>query len=177
MRPRGVQTAVWRALGGSLVSTLLIAGCVPQPQPPDLPPEPPPIVCPPRLVMENGDYTTFLNDNRQVLAQCAGGTGCDEALFNLGVVHADPQSPYYNPAQAVQYFDQLTQQYPRTSWASAGRAWYALLHENRDLEEKRRRLQHDLRTREGTIRNLRGQIGRSRELDLQLDKKERELLR
>ena len=127
--------------------------------------------------MESGNYSTFHTDNSQRLEQCANGTGCEAALFNLGFVYAYPQSPYYNPAKALQYFDELAQKYPNTSWAYTGRAWSALLRENISLDAKQRRLQTALRSKEGTIRSLRGQMDRSRELDIQLDKKERELLR
>jgi hypothetical protein len=134
--------------------------------------------------MESGNYSQFLTDNRQMLAECAGKADCEAALFNLGFVYAYPRSPYYNPVKAVQYFDELMQKYPSSSWAFAGRAWSALLQENLAAAAKQRRLQTDLRTKEGTIRtkegtirNLRDQIDRSRDLDIQLDKKERELLR
>lgn len=162
-----------------MVSALLLAGCT------SLPfidhsaaPVPPP------ALMEGGNYRKFLTDNRQRLEQCAGGSDCEAALFNLGFVYAYPKSPYYNPAKAVEYFDELAQKYPRTSSAYTGRAWSALLRENISLEAKHRRLQTDLRTKEDslrtkedTIRSLRGQMDRSRELDIRLDKKERELLR
>ena len=59
--------------------------------------------------MESGNYSTFHTDNRQRLEQCAGGTDCEAALFNLGFVYAYPQSPYYNPAKALEYFDELAQ--------------------------------------------------------------------
>jgi hypothetical protein len=38
-------------------------------------------------------------------------------------------------------------------------------------------LQTDLRSKDATIRTLRTQMGRSRDIDMELDKKERELLR
>jgi hypothetical protein len=146
--------------------------------------ERPAVPVPPPTLLEGGNYRKFLADNRQRLEQCGGSADCEAALFNLGFVHAYPKSPYYNPSKAVEYFDELVQKYPNTSWAYTGRAWGALLRENLALEAKHRRLQTDLRskedairTKEDTIRNLRGQMERSRELDLRLDKKERELLR
>jgi hypothetical protein len=38
-------------------------------------------------------------------------------------------------------------------------------------------LQADLRSKDSTIRTLRTQLGRAREIDIEIDKKERELLR
>jgi len=112
-----------------------------------------------------------------MLERCAGGTECEVVLFNLGFVHAYPQSPYHDPSKALQYFNDLIKKYPQTPWAFEGRAWRALLTENLALEEKRRRLQADLRSKDVTIRTLRTQLGRSRDIDIEIDKKERELLR
>jgi hypothetical protein len=132
---------------------------------------------PPQQVMEDGNYARFLTENHQLLERCHGGTGCEVALFNLGFVHAYPPSPYHDPSKALQYFDDLIKKYPQTPWAFEGRAWRALLTANLASEEKRRRLQVDLRAKDATIRTLRTQLGRSREIDMEIDKKERELLR
>jgi hypothetical protein len=132
---------------------------------------------PPQQVMEDGNYARFLAENRQRLEQCGGGVGCEVALFNLGFVHAYPPSPYHDPGKALQYFDDLIKKYPQTPWAFEGRAWRALLTANLASEEKRRRLQADLHSKDSTIRTLRTQMGRSREIDMEIDKKERELLR
>jgi outer membrane protein assembly factor BamD (BamD/ComL family) len=107
-------------------------------------------------------------------------------------------SPYYNPNEALHYFDELITRYPHTPWAVQGQAWITLLNAQHTLEETRRRLQADLRTREATIRSretvlrtkdtamrskdatirsLREQLDRTRDIDAQIDQKERELLR
>jgi hypothetical protein len=132
---------------------------------------------PPQQVMEDGNYARFLAENRQLLERCQGGMECEVALFNLGFVHAYPPSPYHDPGKALQYFDNLIKKYPQTPWAFQGRAWRALLTTNLASEEKRRRLQADLRSKDSTIRTLRTQLGRSREIDIEIDKTERELLR
>jgi hypothetical protein len=103
--------------------------------------------------------------------------GCDVALFNLGFAYAYSQSPYRDPAKALQYFGELLKKYPQSPWAFQGLAWVALINENLTLEETRRRLQVELRTREATIRGLRVQLNRSRDIDIEIEKKERELLR
>jgi hypothetical protein len=150
----------------------MLAGCASMPSS-DKPRE----AFPPQQVMEDGNYARFLAENRQLLERCQGSAGCEVALFNLGFVYAYPPSPYHNPGKALQYFDDLIKKYPRTSWAFEGRAWRALLTANLTSEEKRRRLQADLRSKDATIRTLRTQLDRSREIDMEIDKKERELLR
>jgi hypothetical protein len=150
----------------------MLAGCASVP-----PADKPRGVFPPQQVMEDGNYIRFLAENRQLLERCQGGTGCEVALFNLGFVHAYPPSPYHDPGKALRYFDDLIKKYPQTPLAFEGRAWRALLTANLASEEKRRRLQADLRSKDATIRTLRTQLGRSREIDMEIDKKERELLR
>jgi hypothetical protein len=131
---------------------------------------------PPSRAMERSEYAKVLADNRRLLDQCKHSTGCDVALFNLGFVHASPQSPYYDPPKAVQYFDELLKKYPRSSWANEGRAWRALLQENVALAEKQRRLEDEFRSKDATVRSLQMQLERSRDLDIEYDKKKWELL-
>jgi len=130
----------------------------------------------PQRAIGRGEYAKLLADNRRLLEKCKRSTGCDVALFNLGFVHASPQSPYYDPPKAVQYFDELLKKYPRSSWANEARAWRALLHENVALEEKRRRLETEFRSKDATVRSLQMQLDRSRDLDIEYDKKKWELL-
>jgi len=131
---------------------------------------------PPQRAMESSEYAQFLADHRRMLEQCQQGTGCEIALFNLGFVHAYPQSPYYDPPKALQYFDELLKKYPQTPWAFEGRAWRALINENLASEEKRRRLEAEFRAKDATIRSLQTQLNRSRKIDIEYDKKKWELL-
>ncbi|MBI3797793.1 MAG: hypothetical protein HY268_12605 [Deltaproteobacteria bacterium] len=134
-------------------------------------------IFPPQRAMESGNYAEFVAENERVVAACGDGTGCEVALFNLGFTYAYSQSPYRNPAKALQYFAELNKRYPQSPWAFQGRAWTALLNENLTLQEKENQLQSNLRTREATIRGLRAQLNRSRDIDVEMEKRERELLR
>jgi hypothetical protein len=148
--------------------------------------------------MESGDYSGFVTENQQALEQCVEDTACATALFNLGFVHAYPHSPSYDPAKALQYLDALHTRYPQAPLDMQGQIWVAFMHDKLTLEETQRRLQADLhrlqgklhtlqgnlhtlqgdlRTREATIRSLQGRLKRARDIDLQIEKKERELLR
>jgi len=127
--------------------------------------------------MESGNYAQFLVENEWALQHCAEGTGCDVALFNLGFAYAYTQSPYRNLTKALHYFSDLSQKYPQSPFAFQGRAWMAFINDHLALEEARRQLQANLRNREGTIRSLRAQLDRSRAIDVEMEKKERELLR
>ncbi len=175
MPSREVFSHFRASMGVVLSLTLLLVGCARSHLPPLQPPPPP--IFPPQRVMENSNYAEFLAENERALEGCAGGTECDVVLFNLGFTYAYSQSPYRDPAKALQYFSELAEKYPQSPWAFQGRAWTALLNENLALEEQQRQLQGNLRSRETAVRNLREQLNRSRDIDVEMEKKERELLR
>jgi hypothetical protein len=51
------------------------------------------------------------------------------------------------------------------------------MHEQGKAEETQRRLRAELRTRDTIIRKLREQLNRAREIDVEMERMERELLR
>ena len=179
MQCRKVQSFLYDILALTLLP-LCLASCTPHP----LSFGSRYAIFPPQAVMEHGDYSRFVTDNQQTLEQCKGERVCATALFNMGFVHAYSQSPYYDPAKALQYLDALHKRYPQTPLAFQGQTWRAFLHEKLVLEEVQRRLQANLQTlqvslrsREATIRSLQGRLKRAQDIDLQIEKKERELLR
>lgn len=127
--------------------------------------------------MDSGDYPRFLAENEGKLPQCGEEGACDVVLFNLGFAYVSTQSPYRDLPKASQYFAELHKKYPRSPWAFQGQAWMTLINEHLAAEEQRRQLQADLRTRDGTIRALRERLTRSRDIDVEMEKKEREILR
>jgi hypothetical protein len=132
---------------------------------------------PAQKVIENGDYKGFLADNQRTLAQCGGESGCDVTLFNLGFVYAFPSSPYRDPQKARRYLNELHSRYPHSPWTTQGQVLLTFMNEQGKAEEAQRRLRAELRTRDTTIRKLREQLERSREIDIAIERKERELLR
>lgn len=162
-------------------------------------------VFPPQTVMTHGDYGRFVTENLLALQQCRDTPDCAVALLNLGFVFMYHDSPYYDPAKALPYLNALLEKYPQTPWAYEGQVWMELLNAQFTLEQKngvldqevlalkqekqaleqtklaleetQNRLQEDLRAQEALIRNLQALLKRSRDIDIKLEKKERELLR
>jgi hypothetical protein len=132
---------------------------------------------PPQEVIATGDFRGFLVENQRNLPTCGGWIACDITLFNLGFVYAYPQSPYRDFQKARQYLRELQSRFPQSPWSSQGQVLLAFMNEQVGLEEAQRQLRSGLRTRDAAIRKLRGQLDRSREIDLEIEKKERELLR
>lgn len=136
-----------------------------------------PTFFPPQTVVETGNYREFVSANEKQLQSCKQeGAGCDVALFNLGFVYAYETSPYRNLDKAATYFEELVTRYPESPYALPGKAWRALIRERLTLEGDLRTVKTHLRGKEATIRTLQEQLQRLRELEIEMQEKERELL-
>ena len=136
-----------------------------------------PALFPPQIVVETGNYSEFVSANEKQLRNCEQeGTGCDVALFNLGFVYAYEASPYRNLDKAATYFGNLVARYPESPYALPGKAWRALILERLTLEGDLRTVKMHLRGKDATIRTLQEQLQRLRELEIEMQEKERELL-
>lgn len=138
---------------------------------------------PPQKVMESGNYADFLAENQAKQKACSETAPCEEALFNLGFCYGYSKSPYYQPAKATDYFEELCRKYPQSPWAYQAKAWMDLLRRTVSAETGRRRLQGQLKTIEEQLKaknqnigDLQKQIERSRDIDLGIEQRERELL-
>jgi hypothetical protein len=165
----------WRMLAAA-ISFLFIFGCAPAPV--VLPTPPPPLPAfPPQRAMETGDYAGFLAENQQALQACNTESPCAVALFNVGFLHAYPNSPYYNQVKGLKYFEELIQKYPQSPWAFQAKAWTDIMKQSVASENKRRRLLKEMKSKDAAINDLKRQIKRSREIDMKIEQKERELLK
>jgi hypothetical protein len=133
---------------------------------------------PPQKVMADGDYGGFLTENQKKFRECDESGTCDEALFNLGFVYSYPRSPYFNQAKGLEYFDQLVQKYPQSVWAYQAKAWSEIIRRNKTTTVKKQKdFQKELKSRDEAIDDLQKKMERSREIDLEVERKERELLK
>lgn len=176
--------SMYRTLAGALLLVLLCA-CTPTSSKvvvtPPLPTIAPPVF-PPQKAMETGDYAAFAEDNQKALGECRSEAKvedgrCDVVLFNLGFVYAYPKSPYWNQAKALRYFEELVRKYPQSPWAFQAKAWTDLMKKAAASDNKRRRLKNELKSKDEAISGLQEQIKRSRDIDMEIEQKERQLLK
>jgi hypothetical protein len=132
-------------------------------------------VFPPQDVMQSGNYTVFLRLNEAALRECKDDVQCAIALFNLGFVYVHPNSLYYKPVTALQYFEELINRYPESPWAHQAQVWVELVKTNMASEAGRNRLRSQLKSKETIIRELQTQIEQFKEVDLETDRRRREL--
>lgn len=138
---------------------------------------------PPQEVMKTENYEGFLAKNELLLTDCKGFNCCEVVLFNLGFVHGYSKSPFYDQAKALKYFGELVKDYPQSPLSYESLAWMDLItknvaldKENTSLNKKRRRLQSLLKSKSTTIDELRDQMKKSRDIDVEMGIKEREIL-
>ena len=134
-------------------------------------------IFPPQVVVETGNYSEFLVANEKQIQSCQQGeVGCDLALFNLGFVYAYEASPYRNLDKAATYFEDLVNRYPESPYVLPGKTWRTLIRERLAVEGDLRTVKTHLRGKDVTIRTLQEQLQRLRELEIEMQEKERELL-
>jgi hypothetical protein len=141
------------------------------------PDAPAPRLFPPQAAVTTGNYREFVSTNEKQLQSCRQGEDqCDVALFNLGFVYAHEARPYRNLAKAATYFEELVNRYPESPYALPGNAWRALILDRFTLEGDLRTIKTHPQSKDATIRTLQEQLQRLRELEIEMQEKERELL-
>ncbi len=82
-----------------------------------------------------GDYEGSLKEYKEVLSLSANRPPADRALFNLGLIYADPRNPKRNLGMALDAFQRLKKDYPQSSWAEQAKIWGELFQENQTLKQ------------------------------------------
>lgn len=132
-------------------------------------------IFPPQEVMQNGDYAGFLRANEAALAECKNDDQCAIAIFNIAFVHAYPSSPYYKLSIGLNYFNDLIKKYPQSPWALQAKAWSGFMKKSISSEKSQNQLKTKIKSKEAAIIDLNKQIEQSKEVDLEIDKREKEL--
>ena len=137
----------------------------------------------PQQVMETKEYQGFLKQNELLLSTCQTEGRCEVPLFNLGFLYAYSKSPYYDRPKALKYFARIVKDYPESPLAYESLVWMDLITENVTLDNKQRELEGQVESRNAaiksknaTIKELRKQMERSRDIDVEMNQKEREIL-
>ncbi len=178
---------------------------------------------PPQAVMRNGNYSAFLAENQNILKTCTDPQQCAMALFNICFLYSYSKSPYYNPARAQLYFEDMVKGAPESPWTYQARIWIDIMKKNARKDTKKRasredakskeltgedsrrefvgedlkaidasrqaeimqespmqdpdrqQLENEIRNKDETIKELTRQLERSRQIDIEIEKKQRRL--
>lgn len=133
-----------------------------------------------KSLFNEGNYDAALKENQKILAERK--TASDMALFNLGLIYASSLNPKKDYPTALGYFKTLVTQHPQSSLSEQSKIWIQVLDEHQKIAEERQKLVDEKRvlTREREAlsqerEKLKNAVEKSRQLDIEIDKRRRQL--
>jgi tetratricopeptide (TPR) repeat protein len=100
-------------------------------------------------LLAHGDYEGALAENQELLALSNRQPPADAALFNMGLIYAHFANPKKDYKKSLNFFVELLNEYPGSSFIEETKIWVGVLHDNETvthaLEESKQTI---LKTRE-----------------------------
>ena len=141
-----------------------------------------------KALFAEGKYEAALHENQRALAEGRGAP--DAALFNIGFISVYSQNPKKDYPKALQSFKALGANHPQSPFAEQGKLWLLILEEQQKIleeqqkmTEERHRLSEERRAviREREVlaqerKKLKYTEEKSRQLDLDIEKRRRKSL-
>jgi TolA-binding protein len=87
-------------------------------------------------LLAQGDFAGALRENQEVLARFPQTPPGDEALFNLGLIHAHYANPKKDFGQALILLTRLEKDFPESPRAKEARIWGSILESMENTREK-----------------------------------------
>ena len=129
-----------------------------------------------------GNYEGALKENQRILTEKKAPP--DVALFNIGLISAYSSNPKKDYQRALNSFKTLAQQYPSSRLAEQAKIWIQVIEEHQRLADERQKLVEEKRvlTRDREIlsqerEKLKYIAEKSRQVDLEIEKRRRQTLR
>ena len=113
-----------------------------------------------RLV-DQGDYDGALRENQKVLSLYGNVPPGDEALFNTGLIYAHHGYPKRDYQKSLDCFKRLVRVFPQSPLVRHSKIWIGILQENDKLSRE--------------IEELNKTLKRSKQVDIEIDEKKKEL--
>ena len=126
-------------------------------------------------LLSQGQYDAAYNETQRILLEGRGAP--DMALFNLGMISAHSGNPKKNYTRALSYFRTVVKEYPQSQMSEPAKTWIQVLEEHQKMSEEKRLL---MRERESLVQEkekLKYANEKSRQLDVEIEKRRRETLR
>ena len=118
-----------------------------------------------RALMFKGDYEASIKCNKEVLRQFPRTLG-DQALFEMGLNYAHPENPNPDNQKAIECFQSIIEEYPKSSMREEAGIWILSLQKTIENNKRFDKLQHQKE-------NLKEQIEKLKEIDLGIEDKRR----
>lgn len=111
-------------------------------------------------LLAQGNYEGALKENQRVLSLYGQHILGQEALFNMGLIHAHPGNPKRDNGKAIFFFNKLTKDFPQSPFADQARIWLGMLLENQRLNQ--------------TVEKLQEVIEESKRVDIEVERRKKE---
>ena len=112
-------------------------------------------------LLDQGDYEGSLKENQKVLSVYDNVPPGDEALFNAGIIYAHYGYPKRDYQRSLDHFKRLVKVFPQSPFARQAKIWIGILQENERLKRE--------------IEELNKTINKSKQVDIEIDEKKKEL--
>jgi hypothetical protein len=140
-------------------------------------------------LFSRGQYDAAYNENQKILQESRGAP--DVALFNMGMISAHSANPQKNYARALSSFRTLVTDYPQSQMVEPAKTWIQLLEEYQKMAEEKRMLIEEkrilieekrmlIREQKSLVQEkqkLKYTTEKSRQVDVEIEKRRREMLR
>lgn len=127
------------------------------------------------VLISQGHYEAAYDENKKILQEGRGAP--DVALFNMGMISAHSANPKKNYPRALSSFRTLVVKYPQSPMIDPAKTWIQVIEEYQKLADEKRVL---MREREALVQEkdkLRYSVERSRQVDVDIEKRRRDALR
>ncbi|MGE5219050.1 MAG: hypothetical protein ACM3SP_18805 [Chloroflexota bacterium] len=130
------------------------------------------------IVQTPTNFDTVLRENQAALAKRKGAQ--DLALYNVGVILADPSNPKREPAKAMHSFKTLVTEHPRSAYAEQAKTWIHVLEQQQKIADEKQKLAAEKRAlnreREMLLQErqkLKYASEKSQQLDMEIERRRR----
>ncbi len=111
--------------------------------------------------LDQGDYEGSLKESQKVLSSYSDVPPGDEALFIMGLIYAHCGYPKKDYRKSIDLFKRLVRVFPRSPRVGQAKLWIGVVQENERLRRE--------------IEDLNKTLKKSKQVDIDLDEKKKEL--
>ena len=133
-------------------------------------------------LFDRGDYDGALRENQKVLLKYSQIPPGDESLFRAGMIYAHPGYSKRNVEKALDSFRKLVKTFPQSPFTGQAKIWIEILKEREklssELEDSNRHIKKTQHENERLVKeneDLRNVYRKSRQVDIDIEGKKKEL--
>jgi len=128
-----------------------------------------------RELLYHGQYDAAYLENKKIFQEGRGAP--DVALFNMGMISAYSANPKKNYRRALSSFRKLLVEYPESPMVEPAKTWIQVLEEYQKLAAEKRVLMREKAALMQETEKLRYAVEKSRQVDVDIEKRRRDSLR